>query len=70
MGPERAERMDAAASAQRLGVPYFIHSDAPVTHLAPLLTAAVDGLTSTGRVLGEVERIGVADILPDGRSLE
>ena len=48
---------------------FTIHSDAPVTHLAPLLTAAVDGLTSSGRVLGEAERIGVADILPDGRSL-
>ena len=65
MGPERAERMDAAASAQRLGVPYSIHSDAPVTHLAPLFTAwcAVNRLTSSGRVLGTAERIGVADAL-------
>ena len=65
MGPERAERMDGAASAQRLGVPYSIHSDAPVTHLAPLFTAwcAVNRLTSSGRVLGTAERIGVADAL-------
>ena len=65
MGPERAERMDAAASAQRLGVPYSIHSDAPVTHLAPLFTAwcAVNRLTSSGRVLGEAERISVTDAL-------
>ena len=65
MGPERAERMDATASAQRLGVPYSIHSDAPVTHLAPLFTAwcAVNRLTSSGRVLGTAERIGVADAL-------
>ena len=65
MGPERAERMDAAASAQRLGVAYSIHSDAPVTHLAPLFTAwcAVNRLTSSGRVLGTAERISVADAL-------
>ena len=65
MGPERAERMDAAASAQRLGVAYSIHSDAPVTHLAPLFTAwcAVNRLTSSGRVLGAGERISVADAL-------
>ncbi len=65
MGPERAERMDAAASAGRLGVAYAIHSDAPVTHLAPLFTAwcAVNRLTSTGHVLGEAERISVDEAL-------
>ena len=65
MGPERAERMDAAGSAQRLGVAYSIHSDAPVTHLAPLFTAwcAVNRRTSTGRVLGTGERVSVADAL-------
>ena len=65
MGPERACRMDAAGTAQGLGVPYAIHSDAPVTHLAPLFTAwcAVNRLTASGRVLGEGERIGVADAL-------
>ena len=65
MGPERAERMDAAGSAQRFGVAYSIHSDAPVTHLAPLFTAwcAVNRRTSTGRVLGIGERVSVADAL-------
>ena len=65
MGPERAERMDATASAQRLRVRYSIHSDAPVTHLAPLFTAwcAVNRQTTSGRVLGEAERISVADAL-------
>ena len=65
MGPERAERMDAAGSAQRLGVAYSIHSDAPVTHLAPLFTAwcAVNRRTSSGRVLGAAERVSVADAL-------
>jgi len=65
MGPERAERIDAANSAGRLGVNYAIHSDAPVTHLAPLFTAwcAVNRLTSQGKVLGEAERITVDQAL-------
>ncbi len=65
MGPERAERMDAAGTAQRLGVPFSIHSDAPVTHLAPLFTAwcAVNRLTASGRVLGPAERLAVPEAL-------
>ena len=65
MGQERAERMDATGSAKRLGVPFSIHSDAPVTHLAPLFTAwcAVNRVTASGRVLGEAERITVPDAL-------
>ena len=59
MGPDRAERMDACATALAHGVPLAIHSDAPVTPLGPLFTAwcAVNRLTPTGRVLGERERI-------------
>ena len=65
VGPERAERMNACATAQRSGVPFTIHSDAPVTPLGPLLTAwcAVNRLTASGRVLGAHERISVADAL-------
>ena len=65
MGPERAERIDATGSARRLGVPFSIHSDAPVTHLAPLFTAwcAVNRVTATGRVLGPAERLCVPDAL-------
>jgi predicted amidohydrolase YtcJ len=65
MGPERAERMNPTASAERLGVAYSIHSDAPVTHLGPLFTAwcAVNRLTSSGRLLGEAERIEVGAAL-------
>ena len=65
MGPERAERMDAAASAKRFGVDFAIHSDAPVTHLAPLFTAwcAINRVTAAGRVLGDAERISVHDAL-------
>lgn len=65
MGPERACRMDAIGTAKRLGVPFAIHSDAPITPLAPLFTAwcAVNRTTVSGRVLGAEERISVADAL-------
>jgi len=61
MGPDRANRMDACASAMRAGVPFGIHSDAPITPLGPLFTAwcAVNRQTASGRVLGESERISV-----------
>ena len=65
VGPERAERMNACATALREGVPLAIHSDAPITPLGPLFTAwcAVNRLTASGRVLGALERIGVAEAL-------
>ncbi len=65
VGPERAERMNACRTALEAGVPLAIHSDAPVTPLAPLFTAwcAVNRLTASGRQLGAHERIGVADAL-------
>jgi len=65
MGPDRAERIDACQTAKRQGVHFAIHSDAPVTPLGPLFTAwcAVNRLTESGTVLGENERISVADAL-------
>ncbi len=65
VGPERAERMNACATALATGVPLAIHSDAPVTPLGPLFTAwcAVNRRTASGRTLGVHERIGVADAL-------
>jgi len=65
MGPTRAARMDACGTALRLGVPFAIHSDAPVTPLGPLFTAwcAANRRTASGVVLGEHERIPVADAL-------
>jgi len=65
VGPERAERMNACATALANGVPLAIHSDAPVTPLGPLFTAwcAVNRLTASGRTLGEAEKIGVAQAL-------
>jgi predicted amidohydrolase YtcJ len=65
VGPERAERMNACATALANGVPLAIHSDAPVTPLGPLFTAwcAVNRRSATGRQLGRHECIGVADAL-------
>jgi len=65
VGPERAERMNACATALATGVPLAIHSDAPVTPLGPLFTAwcAVNRRTASGRLLGGHERISVADAL-------
>ena len=55
--------MDAAATAKRQGVNFSIHSDAPVTPLAPLFTAwcAVNRQTVSGRILGEHEKISIED---------
>ncbi len=65
VGPERAQRMNACATALATGVPMAIHSDAPVTPLGPLFTAwcAVNRLTASGRVLGKHECISVEDAL-------
>ena len=65
MGPDRAARMDACRTAERLGVHFTIHSDAPVTPLGPLFTAwcAVNRLTASGQVLGPEERISVDSAL-------
>lgn len=54
-------RWCACATANRVGVPFTIHSDAPVTPLDPLFTAwcAVNRQTAGGRILGPNERIDV-----------
>lgn len=65
VGPDRAERMNACRTALREGVPFSIHSDAPITPLGPLFTAwcAVNRRTASGRILGEKECIDVPDAL-------
>ncbi len=65
VGGERAERMNACRSALDAGLALAIHSDAPITPLAPLFTAwcAVNRVSASGRVLGERERITVAEAL-------
>jgi predicted amidohydrolase YtcJ len=65
VGPDRAARMNAAATALASGVPISLHSDTPVTPLAPLQTIkhAVTRLTPSGRVMGKSERISAAEAL-------
>lgn len=65
LGPDRASRMNAAASALRAGVPISLHSDSPVTPLDALATASFAAARGTpaGRVLGEHERISVPEAL-------
>jgi predicted amidohydrolase YtcJ len=65
MGADRANRMNAAESARRLGIPFAFHSDAPITPLNPLFTAwcASQRETASGRVLGANERVPIADAL-------
>lgn len=65
LGAARAHKMNASATALSHGIPLAIHSDAPITPLAPLFTAwcAVNRRTATGRVLGESERISVAQAM-------
>lgn len=65
VGPDRANRMNAAGTALRHRVPFSLHSDAPITPIAPLFTAwcAVNRQTASGRVLGPEERIPVYDAL-------
>ena len=65
VGPERAERMNACATALANNIPMGIHSDAPITPLGPLFTAwcAVNRITASGRVLGEHERISIDQAL-------
>jgi len=65
MGADRANRMNAAESARRLGIAFAFHSDAPITPLNPLFTAwcASQRETSSGRVLGASECVPVADAL-------
>ena len=65
LGPDRADRLNACRSALDAGVALAIHSDAPVTPLAPLFTAwcAVNRITPSGRVLGAAERLSVPEAL-------
>lgn len=54
MGPRRAWVMDNVRWADSLGIPYALHTDAPVTPGEPLMSAwtAVARTTCTGQVLG------------------
>lgn len=64
-GPQRAGRISPAGSAEKMGISYTFHQDAPV--LAPdmleTVWCAVSRRTKSGALLGEEERISVWDAL-------
>lgn len=59
LGPERAHRISPLKSSLRAGLPFTLHSDLPVTPVAPLfaMDCAVNRTTRKGLVLGESERV-------------
>ncbi len=61
VGPDRAHGMNPCASADRIGLSYSFHTDAPVTPPGHLHTmwCAVNRITASGQILGENERISV-----------
>lgn len=61
VGPDRAQHLNPCATADRIGLNYSIHTDAPVTPPGHLHTmwAAVNRKTPSGVVLGESEQISI-----------
>ncbi len=65
LGPERAERISPAKSAEKYGVRYTIHNDASVTPTRPIHLAhcAINRLTLSGRILGEQQKVSALSAL-------
>lgn len=65
LGPQRAARISPLAEAEELKVLFTLHSDSPVTPISPLFLvwAAVNRVTSSGKVLGAEQRIDVLTAL-------
>jgi predicted amidohydrolase YtcJ len=65
MGPERAQRMSPAKSAQDRELRFSIHLDTPVVPMNPMLlvASAVERTSTSGRVIGEAERIDTLQAL-------
>lgn len=61
VGPDRAHGMNPCGSADRIGLPYSFHTDAPVTPPGHLHTmwCAVNRRTASDQVLGENEKISI-----------
>ncbi len=65
LGPDRAKRISPLKSALQRGIKFSLHSDCPVTPVAPLFCvfAAVNRLTRAGEVLGPDFRLTPEDAL-------
>ena len=65
LGPERAAHISPLESARRRGIRFTVHDDTPVTPVDPLqlVWVSVNRTTKSGKVLGEDQRITVAQAL-------
>ncbi|WP_138495303.1 amidohydrolase [Paenibacillus pinistramenti] len=65
LGPERAKRISPLRDAASRNILLTLHSDCPVTPISPLflIWAAVNRMTSEGRVLGPEQRIDALSAL-------
>ncbi|MFT5656803.1 MAG: putative amidohydrolase YtcJ [Gammaproteobacteria bacterium] len=65
MGPERASRISPASSAEKIGLRFSFHSDAPVTPINPLqlIWSGVNRESVGGNVLGAQERVSIMTAL-------
>lgn len=65
LGKERADRMEPLSEAVRAGLHFGLHSDCPITPMDSLRTlwTAVTRRTSGGEVLGEAQKLTVAEAL-------
>jgi predicted amidohydrolase YtcJ len=59
LGPERAERINPSNTALKKGIKVTLHHDAPIAHwgMLPVISSAVNRVTSSGELLGSNERI-------------
>lgn len=64
-GPERAAHISPLKAALDHKIPFALHNDTPVTPISPLMDvfSAVTRITSSGKVLGPDQRIGVMEAL-------
>ncbi|MGH7659894.1 MAG: amidohydrolase, partial [Vulcanimicrobiaceae bacterium] len=65
LGPERAPRISPLQSAHKLGIRFALHSDCPITPVAPLegMWSAVNRITSGGERLGLEQSVDVETAL-------
>jgi predicted amidohydrolase YtcJ len=65
LGPDRASAMVRLGALRRAGVPFALHSDAPMAPLAPLrlVEAAVRRVTINGNLRAPAERLALDDAL-------
>lgn len=59
LGPDRARRICPAQSCVQRGIKFTLHHDAPIAGVGmlPLVSAAVNRITSQGNLLGEEQKI-------------